>query len=82
MTLDRLRTGTKARIVDVQGDDAIATRILEMGMTEGEPIEMVGHAPLGDPIEYSVRGYRLSLRKAEARRVIVEPSDAEPSRGR
>ena len=45
---------------------------MEMGLTEGAEIELVGFAPLGDPIEFLIRGYRLSLRKAEAARVAIE----------
>ncbi len=71
-TLDTLAENQRARIVDVVGDDGIAVRLLEMGLTEGEEIELLGFAPLGDPIEFFVRGYRISLRKSEARRVQVE----------
>ena len=45
---------------------------MEMGLIEGEEIELIGVAPFGDPLEFSVRGYRLSLRKNEAQRVVVE----------
>ena len=55
-----------------QGDDAVAVRLMEMGLTEGAEIQLVGFAPLGDPIEFLIRGYRLSLRKAEAARVAIE----------
>jgi ferrous iron transport protein A len=72
-TLDELATGQRARIVDVAGDDALATRILEMGLTDGEEICLLGRAPLGDPLEFLVRGYRVSLRASEARRVSIEP---------
>ena len=71
-TLDTLSDDQRARIVDVVGDDGIAVRLLEMGLTEGEEIELLGFAPLGDPIEFLVRGYRISLRRSEARRVQVE----------
>ena len=71
-TLDTLRAGERARIIDVAGDDGIAVRLLEMGLTEGEEIELLGFAPLGDPIEFLVRGYRISLRTREAQRVKVE----------
>ncbi|HEX6987441.1 MAG TPA: ferrous iron transport protein A [Planctomycetaceae bacterium] len=71
-TLAALRPGQKGRIVAVEGDDAVALRLLEMGLTEGEEVSMLGYAPLGDPIEFSVRGYRVSLRGAEAERVHVE----------
>lgn len=70
-TLDQLKTGQLARILDVQGDDTISLRLMEMGLIEGEDVELLGRAPLGDPIEFSVRGYRLSLRASEARRVDV-----------
>jgi ferrous iron transport protein A len=63
----------------VAGEDAIAWRILEMGLTDGEEVTFVGAAPLGDPLEFFVRGYRLSLRAAEARRVEVAEDAAEAS---
>ncbi len=72
-TLAALRRGQTARITAVEGDDAIALRLLEMGLTEGEEVSLLGFAPLGDPIEFSVRGYRVSLRASEAERVLVEP---------
>jgi len=72
-TLDSLRIGERGRIVDIDGDDAVSVRLLEMGLIEGEVIEVLALAPLGDPIEYLIRGYRLSLRKSEARRVQIVP---------
>ena len=71
-TLDQLKTGARAIIRQIHGDDGAAVRLLEMGLTEGEEIEVLGFAPLGDPIEFRVRGYRLSLRANEARRLQVE----------
>lgn len=72
MTLDTLKTvGQQARIVDVLGEDSIAVRLMEMGLTEDEQITVMGFAPLGDPVEYAVRGYRISLRLSEARRIVV-----------
>lgn len=71
-TLADLKLGQTARIVDIAGDDAVAVRLMEMGLTDGEPIQVVGFAPLGDPIEFSLRGYRISLRSTEAARVQVE----------
>ncbi len=70
-TLDALKQGDKARIAEITGDDAVAVRLMEMGLVEGEEIEHLGAAPLGDPLEFLIRGYRLSLRIAEARRVQV-----------
>jgi ferrous iron transport protein A len=70
-TLDTLKPGDRARVADVAGDDAVAIRLMEMGLVEGEEIEHLGAAPLGDPVEFLIRGYRLSLRLTEARRVQV-----------
>ncbi|HID22928.1 MAG TPA: iron transporter [Planctomycetaceae bacterium] len=73
MKLDELAEGQRARVVAIQGDDPIALRLMEMGLIDGQEVRMIGVAPLGDPIEYEVRGYRLSLRRSEANRVEVEP---------
>ncbi len=67
-----MRAGERATIVDISGDDGLAIRLLEMGLTEGEVIEVMGFAPLGDPIEFQVRGYRVSLRANEARRLRIK----------
>lgn len=72
-TLNELRIGQRATIEDVTGDDAVAIRLMEMGFTEGEQIEFLGAAPLGDPLEFAVRGYRISLRRTEAARVVITP---------
>ena len=68
-----LTAGQSATIAEVAGDDALAARLMEMGLIPGEAVTFLAAAPLGDPLEFSVCGYRLSLRKAEAARVIVEP---------
>ncbi len=75
-TLSQIAIGESARIVDVVGADAVAIRLMEMGLIEGEPILYIGAAPLGDPREFAVRGYRLSLRRTEADRIVVESSPA------
>lgn len=75
MTLDTLAEGQRARIVAIDGEDGIACRLMEMGLTEGEEIELLGFAPFGDPIEYRIRGYSISLRGNEARRVRVTSDD-------
>jgi ferrous iron transport protein A len=72
MTLDQLRAGQRARVEALDGDDAVVQRLLEMGLLEGEEIEVVGFAPLGDPLEIRLRGYCLSLRRREAARVRVQ----------
>ena len=71
MKLSELQIDQRALIVDVGGEDGIAIRLMEMGLTDGEEITLIGFAPLGDPIEFLIRGYRLSLRKTEAERVEV-----------
>lgn len=78
LTLDLLEEGQTARIVDVSGEDAIAVRLMEMGLLAGEEIEHLGASPLGDPVEYLICGYRLSLRKSEARRVQVTRDATSP----
>ncbi|MCC6417331.1 MAG: ferrous iron transport protein A [Gemmataceae bacterium] len=71
-SLDQLRLGQRACVETVVGDDAVVQRILEMGLLEGEEVEVIGFAPLGDPMEIRLRDYRLSLRRSEAARVIVQ----------
>lgn len=70
--LAKLAVGRRCRVLDVDAQDAIGVRLLEMGLTPGVELSVVGSAPLGDPIELEVRGYRLSVRKSEAARVSVE----------
>ncbi len=57
----------------VDGGDGVAQRLMELGFIAGSVIEVVRLAPLGDPMELTLLGYRLSLRKSEAARVLVEP---------
>jgi ferrous iron transport protein A len=70
--LSELRAGATGHVRRVEGIDDIGQRLLEMGLTPGTAVRMVGTAPLGDPLELEVRGYRLSVRKLEAARVEVE----------
>ncbi len=72
-SLDQLRPGQRGRVVALAGGDALVQRLLEMGLLEGEEVEVVAFAPLGDPLEVRLRDYRLSLRRSEAARVQVEP---------
>jgi ferrous iron transport protein A len=67
-----LARGDRARVLRIEGTDDISLRLLEMGLTPGVEVLHLGAAPLGDPLEFEVRGYRLSLRRPEAARVIVE----------
>src|SRR5262245_32163016 len=72
-TLDRLTLGQRGRIVGLSGDAGLVQRLMEMGMLEGDEVELVGVAPLGDPIEVRLGDSRLSLRRNEAARVEVQP---------
>ena len=71
-TLNQLRTGQRARIESLAGDAALVQRLYEIGLLEGEEVELLGVAPLGDPIEIRVGNTRLSLRRREAVGVEVE----------
>ncbi len=68
-----LALGSRGRVIRVAGADELSLRLLEMGLTPGTEVELIGAAPLGDPLELEVRGYRLSLRRAEAARVEIAP---------
>ncbi len=70
--LSEISQGERVRIVEIAGHDAVSIRLMEMGLTPGVAMVLVGAAPLGDPLEFEVRGYRLSLRRSEAARVSVE----------
>lgn len=74
-TLDTLAVGEKARIKQITGTALIRRRLLQMGLTPGTEVAVEGSAPLGDPVEIRVKGYRLSLRRGEAACVTVEPLD-------
>ena len=71
-TLASAKVGQRGRVLQVDGMDDVAIRLLEMGLTPGVEFEMLGIAPLGDPVEIEIRGYRLSLRKSEAARLTIE----------
>lgn len=73
-TLDQVAIGCKGIICSIIGEDATAQRLMEMGVIEGEPFELVAAAPMGDPLEIKVQGYRLSIRKSEAALVLVQVS--------
>lgn len=68
----QLIPGQKGRVVLVSGSADIRNRLLEMGLTRGTVVELIRIAPLGDPIELQVRGFRLSVRKSEAAAVLIE----------
>jgi ferrous iron transport protein A len=72
-SLDQLQAGQRGRVEEVLGEDALVQRLMEMGVLEGEEIEVLGFAPLGDPMEIRLRDYRLSLRRNEAARIRITP---------
>ncbi|MBI4762003.1 MAG: FeoA family protein [Chloroflexota bacterium] len=69
--LHLLRPGQKAVITKINGNGALRRRFVEMGIVKGETILIERHAPLGDPIEYFIKGYHLALRKEEAAHIEV-----------
>lgn len=69
--LHLLRPGQHATITRINGVSALRRRFIEMGIVKGETIRIERHAPLGDPIEYFVKGYHLALRKEEAAQIEV-----------
>ena len=72
MTLDCVKPGQGGIITVVGGDGALRRRLLEMGLTPGAAVTLRKRAPLGDPLELSLRGYELSLRTADAQYIEVE----------
>lgn len=66
--------GGRATILDLDGERGLVQRLLEMGLTDGEEVEVIRFAPLGDPMEIRVRGYNLSLRRSEAAAILVQAS--------
>lgn len=71
-TLKQIRVGHTAKVVRLHGEGALKRRIMDMGITRGIEIYVRKVAPLGDPIEITVRGYELTLRKADAELIEVE----------
>ena len=74
-TLDQLEKGETGLIKNVTGEGRIRRRLFDMGVTPGATVLLRKKAPLGDPIEVTIRGYELSLRKEEAKTVTVEVKD-------
>ncbi len=72
MTLGELKPGERGKVVSIGEKGQMRRRIMDMGVTPGAEIKVVKIAPLGDPIEVTIRGYELSLRKEEAKQIIVE----------
>lgn len=71
-TLKQVEVGSTVKVVKLHGEGAVRRRIMDMGLTKGTEVYIRKVAPLGDPIEITVRGYELSLRKADAQMIEVE----------
>lgn len=71
-TLKQVKIGGTAKVVKIHGEGALKRRIMDMGLTKGVEVKVRKMAPLGDPIEITVRGYELSLRKEDAETIEVE----------
>ena len=71
-TLRQVKVGGTVRVVKLHGEGAVKRRIMDMGITKGVEVYVRKVAPLGDPVEVTVRGYELSLRKADAEMIEVE----------
>lgn len=71
-TLNSVKCGETVTVVNLHGEGAVKRRIMDMGITKGVKIMVRKYAPLGDPIEVNVRGYELSLRKADAEMIEVQ----------
>jgi len=73
-SLSQLGIGCRGNVVGVDGDPELRRRLLEMGFCNGACVEVVRRAPLGDPIEFRLRGYHLSLRHEQAQFVKIVPT--------
>ncbi len=71
-TLKESKVGDTVRVVKLHGEGAVKRRVMDMGLTKGVEVQLRKVAPLGDPIEVTVRGYELSIRKADAEMIEVE----------
>lgn len=71
-TLRQANIGNTVKVVKLHGEGAVKRRIMDMGITKGVEVQVRKVAPLGDPIEVNVRGYELSIRKADAEMIEIE----------
>lgn len=71
-TLREVAVGSRAKVVKLHGEGAVKRRIMDMGITKGIEVYVRKVAPLGDPMEITVRGYELSIRKADAEMIEIE----------
>ncbi len=81
MTLKNARVGDTVKVLRIEGEGPIRRRIMDLGITKGVEIYVRKVAPLGDPFELTVRGYELSVRKDDAKMVLVEKTSSESEKG-
>ena len=70
-TLKEVKVGETVKVVKLHGEGAVKRRIMDMGLTKGTEVHIRKVAPLGDPVEVTVRGYELSIRKADAEMIEI-----------
>jgi len=73
--LSDMRVGEKGKTARIEGSGALRRRLMDMGIVRGAEIEMVRNAPLGDPVEFLLKGYNLTLRREEAKTIWLEVED-------
>lgn len=73
--LSNIKIGQKATVLKVNGEGALKRRIMDMGVTKGTEVFITKTAPLGDPLEINVRGYHLTIRKNDAKTILVKEID-------
>ena len=77
MTLNDLAIGKEAVIAAVNGEGALRLRLLDMGLIPGTKVKVIKIAPLGDPIEITLRGYELTIRREHAKEIIIKEGGEE-----
>jgi ferrous iron transport protein A len=82
ISLDQLQIGDQALVIKVEGEGKVRRRLLDMGLTPGAKVYLRKTAPLGDPIQINLRGFELTLRKVEAKNVLVRilPKEQEETK--
>lgn len=77
MTLDKLPIGKSAKIVSVGGEGALRLRLLDMGLIPKTSVKIIKVAPMGDPIELFIRGYSLTIRLDDAKKIEIETTETQ-----
>ncbi|AWZ48062.1 FeoA family protein [Hathewaya limosa] len=72
LCLDKCKVGNEYEVLNIKEGSRVRRRIMDLGIVKGTKVKVTGKAPLGDPIEIALRGYKLTLRKEEAKDIIVK----------